>query len=117
MVCGKYYCYLSYSDRIRLIFPPISFVIFLFTNFLAPPILSSPIRVYFDFSYKYHCTAHNSSVLFWTQNRLDQIKVIARAHPGHYFHRCIRKCTSDGIQLNLKIHKFLTKIFLHFNTL
>jgi hypothetical protein len=34
--------------------------------------LFSPIRVYFDFSYKYRCTAHNSSVLFWTQNRLDQ---------------------------------------------
>jgi hypothetical protein len=49
--------------------------------------LFSPIRVYFDFSYIYHCTAHNSSVLFWTQNRLDQIKVITRAHPGHYFHK------------------------------
>jgi hypothetical protein len=48
--------------------------------------LFSPIRVYFDFSYIYHCIAQNSSVLFWTQNRLDQIKVIARAHPCHYFH-------------------------------
>jgi hypothetical protein len=24
--------------------------------------------------------------LFWTRNHLDQIKVIARAHPCHYFH-------------------------------
>jgi hypothetical protein len=23
--CGKYYCYLSYSDRIRLIFPALFF--------------------------------------------------------------------------------------------
>jgi hypothetical protein len=35
--CGKYYCYLSYSDRIRLIFPPISIVLFLFTHLLTPP--------------------------------------------------------------------------------
>jgi hypothetical protein len=62
----------------RLIFPPIHIV--------DSTHLFSPIRVYFDFSYKYRCTAHYSSVLFWTQNRLDQIKVITRAHPGHYFH-------------------------------
>jgi hypothetical protein len=57
----------------------------------ADPRLFCPIRVYLHFSYKYHCTAHNSAVLFWTQNRLDQIKVIARAHPCHYFHTKIAK--------------------------
>jgi hypothetical protein len=39
--------------------------------------------------HKYHCTAHYSSVSFWTRNRLDQIKVIARAHPCHHFHTYI----------------------------
>jgi hypothetical protein len=37
-------------------------------------------------SYINHCTAHYSSVLFWIQFCLDQIKVIARAHPCHHFH-------------------------------
>jgi hypothetical protein len=54
-------------------------------QFLGSAHLFPPIRDH-HLSYKYRCTAHYSSVLFWTQNRLDQIKVIAHAHPCHYFH-------------------------------
>jgi hypothetical protein len=38
-------------------------------------------------SYINRYTAHYSLVLFWIWLCLDQIKVIARAHPGHHFHR------------------------------
>jgi hypothetical protein len=46
--------------------------------------LFPPIRVYLHLPYIYCCTAHYSSVLFWAQNRLDQIKVITRAHLCHW---------------------------------
>jgi hypothetical protein len=70
-------------------FPPISYclpIYWLRPFIVIDPRLFHPIHLYLCFSYKYRYTAHNSSVLFWTQNRLDQIKVIARAHPCHYFH-------------------------------
>jgi hypothetical protein len=76
-----------YLNWIGSKFLPANFPLSYFARqFLGSAPFYSPIRVYPDFSYKYRCTAHHSSVLFWTQNRLDQIKVIARAHPGHYSH-------------------------------
>jgi hypothetical protein len=67
-------------------FPPIFHCPILSTNLLTPPIYfhwSDSITV---LPFIYHCTAHYSSVSFWTWNRLDQIKVITRAHPCHHYH-------------------------------
>jgi hypothetical protein len=52
--------------------------------------LFTPIRVYQHLPYVYCCTAHYSSVSFWTQNRLDQLKVITCAHPCHHFHNLLQ---------------------------
>jgi hypothetical protein len=77
-----------YLSRIGSEFLPANFSLSYFVcPFLGSAHLFPPIRVYHCFTYKYHCTAPYSSVLFWTQNRLDEIKVIACAHPCHHFHR------------------------------
>jgi hypothetical protein len=41
--------------------------------------------------YVNRCTTHYSSGSFWTRNRLDQIKVITRAHTCHHFYTCTCK--------------------------
>jgi hypothetical protein len=76
-----------YLSQIGSEFLPANFSLSYFVcQFIDSAHLFSPIRVYHRFTYKYISTAHYSAVLFWTQNRLDQIKVIARAHPCHHFY-------------------------------
>jgi hypothetical protein len=58
-------------------------VTFLASTYQLRPFISMDLLL----SFINRCTAHNSSVSFWTQNRLDLIKVITRAHPCHHFHK------------------------------
>jgi hypothetical protein len=80
-LCGKYYCYLS-----RRVFPA-NFPLSVFARqiidatLLHPLISTDPLLSYIN-----HCTAHYWAVLFWIRFCLDQIRVIARAHPCHHFH-------------------------------
>jgi hypothetical protein len=80
-VCGKYYCYSS--RRIRVF--PANFPLSVFARQIIDAMLLCPL-ISMDplLSYINQCTAHYSSVLFWIQFCLDQIKVIAHAHPCHH---------------------------------
>jgi hypothetical protein len=61
-----------YLNRIGSEFLPANFPLSYFVRQIIDSAhLFLPIRVYQRFTYKYHCTAHYSSVLFWTLNRLD----------------------------------------------
>jgi hypothetical protein len=88
--CGKYYCYLA--SWIGSEFIPANFPL----SYFACQIIDSAHLFSTDplLSYINRCTAHYSSVSFWTRNCLDQIKVITLAHPCHHFH------TSFSNQLN-----------------
>jgi hypothetical protein len=82
--CGKYYCYLS--RRIRVF--PANFPLSVFDRQIIDAMQLCPlISIYPLLSYTNHCTAHYSSVLFWIHFCQDQIKVIARSHPCHHFHK------------------------------
>jgi hypothetical protein len=68
---------------------------------LRPLISTDPLLSYINC-----CTTHYSSVLFWIQFCLDQIKVITRAHPCHHFHRDSNLqpwvgCNSAGMKLKV----------------
>jgi hypothetical protein len=68
------------------LFLPIFHCLILSAKLLIPYWLLPIISMDPPLSYIYCCTAHHSSVSFWTRKHLDQIKVITRAHPCHHFH-------------------------------